>query len=234
MPLFVPWSRDHLTVLVLTFAVPVLLGVWARRDSTGRTGRYLAIVIAVILLGQLFLNLILVGFSTKQRWQEFMPLHLCHLALFACVAACLTRKRLPFELSYFWGLAGTLQGLITPGVMYAFPSVDFFFFFLGHSGIVSTVFYLMLAFKLRPEWKSVLRAYLWILAYAVVVGTFNAVFDTNYGFLCAKPAGASLLDWLGPWPWYIASLLVIAFVNFVLLYLPWTVADSWRRRRLNE
>jgi hypothetical integral membrane protein (TIGR02206 family) len=42
----------------------------------------------------------------------------------------------------------------------------------------------------------------------------------NYGFLRAKPPQASLLDLLGPWPWYILALDALAVVLFTLLYLP--------------
>ena len=40
---------------------------------------------------------------------DFMPLHLCHLALFVCVAACITQSQRAFDVAYFWGLGGTLQ-----------------------------------------------------------------------------------------------------------------------------
>lgn len=41
----------------------------------------------------------------------------------------------------------------------------------------------------------------------------------NYGFLCAKPGAASLMDALGPWPCCIGGVLV-AGVSFFLLKLP--------------
>ena len=33
---------------------------------------------------------------------------------FACATACVTRKQWIFEIAYFWGLAGTIHGLLTP------------------------------------------------------------------------------------------------------------------------
>jgi hypothetical integral membrane protein (TIGR02206 family) len=227
---FVPWSIEHLTVLALTFAVPWLSGLWARRDPAGRRSRAIAGVIVTVLVVQMIGNLLLVGLEQKTRWQDFMPLHLCHLALFVCVAACLTRGQRAFDVAYFWGLGGTLQGLLTPGLKLGFPSREFIFFVTGHSGIVASVVFLAVAFRLRPTWRSVGVAYGWILAYAAVAGAFNAVFATNYGFLCAKPKNGSLFYWLGPWPWYIASAAALAGVLFVLLYLPWAAVDRWRRR----
>lgn len=225
MSAFRPWSPEHFFVLFLTFALPVVLAYWTRRDPRARRARAVAIAFSVVLLLQLVLNLVLVGVDLKERWAEFLPLHLCHMALFACVDACLTRRRLSYELAYFWGLGGTLQGVFTPGLAMGFPSVEFVLFFVGHSGIVACVLFLTIAYRMRPTWESVGRAFAAILVYALVVGGFNLVFDTNYGFLCAKPETATLFDLLGAWPWYIGSLIGLSLVSFVVLYLPWAVAD---------
>ncbi len=228
------WSPEHFAVLALTFSVPVILGWWSRRDPEGRRARFVAIGFAVVLIVQLVLNLVLVGLDTMERLAELMPLHLCHFALFACVDACITRRQLSFDLAYFWGLGGTVQGLITPGLAMGFPSVEFVLFFLGHSGIVACVIFLIVAFRMRPRWLSVVRAFAAILVYALVAGAFNAAFDTNYGFLCAKPVTSTLFDLLGDWPWYIASAAGLCLIVFTVLYLPWAIADRRSTRRLAQ
>ena len=51
----------------------------------------------------------------------------------------------------------------------------------------------------------------------------DVALDANYLFLCRKPAAPTLLDWLGPWPVYIAAADALALVAFLLLDLPFRV-----------
>src|SRR5208283_2067177 len=71
---------------------------------------------------------------------------------------------------------------------------------------------------------AVWRSFGLLTGYAVLVGAFNAVCGSNYMYLCRKPASATLLDKLGPWPWYLLPAAAIALGFFWLLWLP--VADS--------
>ena len=45
-----------------------------------------------------------------------LPLNLCDWAQGALIVALLSRNQRAYELGYFWGLGGTLQGVITPDV----------------------------------------------------------------------------------------------------------------------
>ena len=63
---------------------------------------------------------------------------------------------------------------------------------------------------------------------AVFIGAFDYFYKTDYMYLRAKPRNASLLDLLGPWPWYIVATEFVALLLFMLLYLP------FRRRSLRE
>jgi uncharacterized membrane protein YwaF len=70
--------------------------------------------------------------------------------------------------------------------------------------------------------------------YALCLGLINQALGSNYLYLCNKPAHSSLLDYLGPWPWYILSLELMALFVYMLCYLPvWLAAKTKVTRNYN-
>lgn len=157
-------------------------------------------------------------------------MHLCDWVTFIAITALIIRKQLLYEMTYFWGLAGTLQATITPDLPYGFPHFYFFTFNISHSGILIAAAFLTFGMNFRPQPISILRAFLWLQTYAVTTVIVNVITDQNYGYLCRKPINPSLLDHLGDWPWYILSLEMIALTFFVIYYLPFWIYDLWQKR----
>jgi hypothetical integral membrane protein (TIGR02206 family) len=133
--------------------------------------------------------------------------------------ALVTRSLLSFDLAYYGALAGTSMALLTPDLWEPFPSFSTVQFFIAH-GLVVAVLYLVWSRRARPRPGSVWRAMLGLNVFAAAAGAFNALFGTNYMYLRATPQNPSLLDYLGPWPWYLVACEVPAFAIFALLYLP--------------
>jgi hypothetical integral membrane protein (TIGR02206 family) len=221
----------HLAVLAVTVLLPALLAWAVRRPGGERLQGPFAAALALILVAN---QLVFVAMAWRQgdlAWSEMVPMQLCDWLNLLCAATLLTRRQPLYELSYFWGLSGTFQAVLTPDLPFGFPHPYFFFFFVSHAGIVVAVLYLTLGLGLRPVPRSILRAFLWIQVYLLAAVLVNLALGTNYGYLRAKPEQASLLDLLGPWPWYILSLEAVAAVLFSALYLPFAAADLLRRRR---
>ena len=155
-----------------------------------------------------------------------LPFALCDMAVIVAAAACWWRIPLLVELTYFWGLAGTLQAVITPDLNVGFPHLVFFQYMAGHLGIVVAALFLVVGLRIRPRPKAVPRVLGITAAYTAFVGLIDATSGANYMFLRSPPSNWTLLRVLGPWPWYVVSAAGVALVLLVALDAPF-----WAARR---
>jgi hypothetical integral membrane protein (TIGR02206 family) len=114
-----------------------------------------------------------------------------------------------------------------PGVDYAgseesgFSHYQFLAFWAIHLLVVWAAIYLTWGRRLRPEWRSYRIAVVVSVVWAAVTFTFNSIAGTNYGFINKKPATATLLDLLGPWPVYVLTAATLILIVWALMTLPW-------------
>ncbi|MCX6621939.1 MAG: TIGR02206 family membrane protein [Acidobacteria bacterium] len=149
-----------------------------------------------------------------------LPLQLCDLTLWLAVVARLTLAPAAVEAAYFIGLAGAGMALLTPDLWSPWPAYPAIYFFLAHGGIVVAAALPAFGGLVRFRPGAVWRSFGILAVYAVLVGIFNAAAGSNYMYLCRKPGNASLLDRMGPWPWYLASGGALGLALFWLLWLP--------------
>ncbi len=154
------------------------------------------------------------------RFPANLPLQLCDITVWSTAIACLTLIPVLIEFSYFAGLAGAGMAVLTPNLWSPWPSYPAMYFFIAHGMVVVAV--VVLAFGKVVSWRAGApwRAFGLLIAYAAVVGAFDAIFKTNYMYLCQKPASASLLNVFGPWPVYVFAGAALALVLFWALWLP--------------
>jgi hypothetical integral membrane protein (TIGR02206 family) len=214
----------HLSILG---AVPSLAAVLAVMQSKLAPGsRILRIGLAYLILldAALYYGYMIV--RGQLTFPDHLPLELCDASLCLVIIALFTLNKTVFDLAYYGALAGATMALLTPNLWEPFPSFSTIQFFVDHGLIVTGVLFLVWSRQARPRPGSVLKALLGVNVFGACVGTFDYFFKTDYMYLRAKPPNTSLLDVLGPWPWYIASGEILACAIFVLLYLPY--------RRSNE
>jgi len=149
-----------------------------------------------------------------------LPLQLCDLTVWLSVFACLTARPGIVEFAYFAGVAGAGMALLTPDLWSPWPSYPAIYFFVAHGGIVIAVAVMAFGGLVRFGRHAVWRAYGWLLVYAALVGGFNAITGSNYMYLCRKPNSATILNELGPWPWYLIPAAALGMALFWLLWLP--------------
>jgi len=222
-PPFRTFEAGHLITLAAIAGAAVLVSAAARAGTLGRR-RWIGAMIAAVLVGYAALFYVEQGIERSLSWEYSLPLELCNLVLVACIVSLLWPNRLSTEIAYFWGFGGVVQALLTPDITQGFPSWQYFMFFWSHGATLVAIAFLVSDRQLRIGAGSLRRMMAALNGYALAVGAADALFGWNYGYLCRKPGMPSLLDYLGPWPYYLVSLEAVALAVFVILYLPWRLS----------
>ncbi|WP_082882777.1 YwaF family protein [Paenibacillus swuensis] len=195
---------------------------WLKQGNHRRNGRY--VIACILIVCESSLNVWYITEGTY-RLRSTLPLELCSISLYLCVLMLFTKSRTIFQIVYFTGLGGALQALLTPALAYAYPNYRFMEFFIAHIAIILAVLYMVWVEGYRPKLFSVALAMIFLNVLLVVVGFMNRITGGNYMFIARKPETASLLDVLGPYPWYLLSLEGVALLMFLLLYLPFSFGN---------
>ena len=223
------FGLPHLVTLVFVVLGVVGLIVFRHRFSerARRNWRYgmAALLIANEIAGHLW-------YWAVGVWSiDFaLPFHMCSLFVWLTAIMLLTRSYRIYEFAYFLGIGGALQALITPNVgLFGFPHFRFFQAFIMHAPIVLGAVFMTTVEGYRPTGRSLLHVAVGTNLYMLVVFGINMLLGSNYMFIARKPATASLIDVLAPWPWYILELEAIGAFICLLLYLPFAITD-WRQK----
>jgi hypothetical integral membrane protein (TIGR02206 family) len=165
--------------------------------------------------------------------QTMLPLHMCSVVVWLTIYMLLTKNYQIYEISYFLGIGGALQALLTPDITgYGFPHFRAFNSFLAHGLLVSVPIYMTVVEGFRPTLASFKRVFIWANIYIVPVFLLNLAIGSNYLFIAYKPDFPTLLDLLAPWPWYIIQLEVVGFLILFILYVPFFIKD-WQLKKTN-
>ncbi|MCM3113877.1 TIGR02206 family membrane protein [Neobacillus sp. MER 74] len=199
------FSTSHfviITILILGSSI-----IYLNRDKLNarqrrRTEIGIAITLIIMELTYHFWMIINGSWNVSHA----IPLELCSISLILTVLLLLTRKRIIYEILLFTALLGASQALFTPALNYDFPHFRFFHFFYTHLMEIWVPLYFTWAKGYRPTIWSVLKLCIFLNVLMPIIMLINKLVGGNYMFLSHKPDSASLLDVLGPYPWYILSL----------------------------
>jgi hypothetical integral membrane protein (TIGR02206 family) len=224
-------TPDHLGALA-AIALFCAIAVVAARKQPGAWIKALAIVLVVDEVS--WWVYLLVGGQPGSRLAWSLPLQLCDAGIFVAGFALWFRRQWLVEVTYFWGLTGTLQALLTPDLPQHFPTYPYFQYYVAHGGVVAAALLMVFGLGLHPRRSAVARVTAITVAYAAFVGVVDALTGANYMYLRSKPATPTLLDVMGPWPLYVVAAGVVAVVLFFALDLLARVAARSRPRTYAE
>ena len=132
------------------------------------------------------------------------------------------------ELTYFLGPGGHRPGPCDPDIQQHFPDPAYFRFYIGHGGVLVAAVFLVVGRRIWPQPAAPVRVFLATIVFTAIAGLADILTAGNYKFLREKPRARSLLNFLGPWPWYIASGLLLAILFLIVLNAPFWFRTTTR------
>jgi hypothetical integral membrane protein (TIGR02206 family) len=218
-PSFAMFSTEHVLAIVMLFLSLFLLfltkNILHRQDHLRVIERIFAMS---LLIMEIFHH---IWMATTGRWSlsGSLPLELCSISLLVAIALLWTGNRRLYMFVFFAGIGGAIQAIGTPVLDVGFPHFRYFHFFYTHIGIILAALYFTWIKRYRPTFRGIVSTMIVLNILLPFIFFVNQLFDANYMFLRMKPENGSLLDVLGPYPWYILSLEAVAFIIFALLWL---------------
>ncbi|MES2981692.1 MAG: TIGR02206 family membrane protein [Verrucomicrobiota bacterium] len=226
---FETFGLPHCAAMAVT-AIASIYMVWLNRSSSAspKSKHRANVILAFILIVAVSLDPILTwlrydhnpDLAFRLVRETALPLYLCDVVSLVLAVALVTNRQRFAEMGYLWGIAGTVQGLITPTLYFSWDTIEYYAFFAQHGGVPVAALALAFGTKLSPQPGAFKRAVLWSWLYMIVVFGLNGLLGANYGFLNAKPKVGTLFDYMGPYPWCLVTLQFIAFTFYFLLLLP--------------
>ena len=216
---FVTFGLEHNLYLIGTFAIWLIVLFTGREILNSNQRRIFVLLLIVITISQELIDDIL-------RWNvgiwdvaEDLPLHMCGIRFFTSTYALYKKNQTAFELSYFWGLAGAFQAIITPDPSRFVMDVSLFWNFLSHGLIILNVLWLIIIDNMRCRLGSYINIIIITNGSLFIISIVNTILGGNYWFICEKPGGESPFI-IGDWPLYLIGFEIAGIVLFGLLYIP--------------
>ncbi len=228
---FVLFGHDHLVVLVIIAALCLAIHVFRDRWSEhGKTiTRWGLFILIYLCEGSWQVWMWAIGSWTIQG---MLPLWLCSVTSWTMPLLLIFRSRRYYEWVYFMGIIGASMALLTPDLMqYGFPHFRFIEFFTLHGAIIIAIVYMTIIEGFRPTWRSLPAAILITDLFWAFCAWVNSRIGSNYLYTQGKLPTPSLLDLLGPHPYYLVWMEVIGILLCVLLYLPFAIRDHYNNRQ---
>lgn len=224
--LFQSFTWPHFSPIIL-FGILALVSIsYANTylDDKGKT--YLGCILAIIPLLFVLLRAVILMYQGTFDYKADLPMHLCRVAAVIAPVVMFTRNRFWLVILYFWIIVGTLNANITPDLDNGFPHFEYICYFGLHSGLLVLPFYTVFVYDLRISWSDLWRAFLVTNLFFLIVHCINWLLGSNYMYTMQKPASASLLDHMGPWPWYILSGQFVVLVMMFAVFFPLVLLRS--------
>ena len=165
--------------------------------------------------------------TTRFSWGYSLPLHFCNLANLIGAVAVLGPWRFWKSILYFWTLTLCIWAFLTPLIGGGYATLEFWVFWGYHLFIPLTVVEVLVVQRFRPNLADLRNAWILTFCYGVLLVILDNIYGWNYGFVGpSTPDAPTPLDVLGPYPWRLLWMSLLASGLYLLAWLPWRKSSS--------
>ncbi len=211
----------HLSWLCLISLFVIVISIGYKKTKLKDRHTFRKIYGTVVLLTEVYYQLVLL--ITGQYNVNYLPFHLCGLAIFLCFYDCFKPNDVIREFLYCLCMPGALMALLFPNwsdcPIFNFSSINSF---IVHGLLVAYPVMLINAKEFSPDYKKLPKCGCLLTAIACPMYFFNKIFDTNFLFINTPSEGSPLValeDWLGN-PGYIFGMMFMVMLCWFVLYIP--------------
>ena len=213
---FVLFSNEHLITMGIGFASCILLvflGFFTEKKTA------FAKIIAIAVLGIKIAEILFRHYYYGETVAQLLPLHLCPIVIILSIFMMFFHSEVIFQPVYFWSI-GAFFAIIMPEIRDGMSNFASQSFFITNFFILFSTAYAFVHFRFRPTRAGFLCSFLLLVTLAFVMYFVNNKLGTNYLYVNHPPVTKSLMDFMGPWPYYIFSLAGIDIAISFFMYLP--------------
>ncbi len=226
---FSSFSMSHLLAMMVCALFGYLVIKKGMNLKTEEEKTRLGLLVSLIPLAAVFYRAFACWQEGHFSIQENLPLHICRVSSLILPFVMLNKNRTAMGILFFWTMGGTLQANITPEIEYNFPHWDYFCYWGLHAILMVCALYLVFVYDLWVGWRDYMNAVLASFAFVVAIYLINILIGSNYGYVVSKPNASTLLDYFGPWPIYVGVVLLLMFVVYFLVLLPFLIMDRIKK-----
>ena len=213
---FILFSNEHLITVGIGFISCILLvflGFFTEKKAT------FAKIVAIAVLGVKIAELLFRHHYYGETVAGLLPLHLCPIVIILSIFMMFFHSEVLFQPVYFWSI-GAFFAILMPDIRDGMSNFASQSFFITHFFILFSTAYAFVHFRFRPTRAGFLCSFLLLVTLAFVMYFVNNKLGTNYLYVNHPPVTKSLMDFMGPWPYYIFSLAGIDIAISFFMYVP--------------
>ena len=213
---FILFSNEHLITVGIGFISCILLvflGFFTEKKAT------FAKIVAIAVLGVKIAELLFRHHYYGETVAELLPLHLCPIVIILSIFMMFFHSEVLFQPVYFWSI-GAFFAILMPDIRDGMSNFASQSFFITHFFILFSTAYAFVHFRFRPTKAGFLCSFLLLITLAFIMYFVNNKLGTNFLYVNHPPVTKSLMDFMGPWPYYIFSLAGIDIAISFFMYLP--------------